>query len=112
MTTENEPCCGHTKIKEVRWNSEQHSTSAKFMCLDCNTDFVPLTAALRRAIYAQEAESARVALAPDLNRTIGDKGWVHTNNDDVKAPTSDEEDWVCAADCTLAVPHPGLACDA
>lgn len=65
MSTPNDdPCCGHTKIKEVRWSNEQHSTSSKFMCLDCNTDFVPLTPEVRRFMYQQEAKRQDIESMP------------------------------------------------
>ena len=53
MTDIENACCAHTKIKEIRWNNEEHSTSSKFMCLDCNTDFVELTLPIRRFLFEQ-----------------------------------------------------------
>ena len=45
-----EGACGHTKIKEIRW-SENYGTSSKFMCLDCNTDFVQVTQEIREFLW-------------------------------------------------------------
>jgi translation elongation factor EF-Ts len=35
--------CAHTKITEITWRNNSGDTSGKFMCLNCNTDFVPVT---------------------------------------------------------------------
>lgn len=48
-----ECACAHTKIKEISWN-ENHATSSKFMCLDCNTDFVQLTPEIRDFLWRKK----------------------------------------------------------
>lgn len=56
MDLDTEASCGHTKIKWITWTTENHTTSGKFMCLDCNTDFIPVTLPLRRALYSMDID--------------------------------------------------------
>jgi len=49
------PACGHTKIKEITWH-EDLGQSGKFMCLNCNTDFVPLTNDIRKYLSSRRNE--------------------------------------------------------
>lgn len=72
-----ECACGHSRIKRITWN-ENMGQSEKIMCLDCNTDFVPLTPFIRDAI--RNAENVRdeiktaVTNSPDIQtHLIGDK---------------------------------------
>ena len=64
--------CAHTKIKEIRWN-ENLGQSSKFMCLDCNTDFVPLTGEIRDFIWRKKnlkvdgKDSGGMICKPDPN---------------------------------------------
>lgn len=48
-----EAACGHSKIKEITWY-ENHGQSHKFMCLNCNTDFVQVTPEIRRFMWEQQ----------------------------------------------------------
>lgn len=48
-----EAACGHTKIKKITWH-EDYGQSSKFMCLDCNTDFVPVTSEIRNFLWRKQ----------------------------------------------------------
>jgi hypothetical protein len=64
--------CAHTKIKEIKWNNEQHSTSSKFMCLDCNTDFIPVTDHVRQSLryFADMQEQNKKAFITEMKNPI------------------------------------------
>ena len=45
------PACGHSQIKRITWSTGGSGQSEKFMCLDCNTDFIPLTGEIRDFLW-------------------------------------------------------------